>query len=146
MRRHRRSLILSSMTWNIFSNIATLTSPTECAVPGGPCIEEQIKNEPFNGRGLPKEAFTILLNDLATGTVITLPVTLPAPLALSSAIYDPQSGNAYVFGGEAYEFKTKNSKRAFREYQGAYELAEYEVDSAKALNAMGSPDRRRRAS
>jgi hypothetical protein len=38
------------------------------AQPGGQCIVDQIEREPFNRRGLPKKAFTIILNDLATGT------------------------------------------------------------------------------
>ena len=38
------------------------------ALPGGPCMVDQIEREPFNRRGLPKKAFTIILNDLATGT------------------------------------------------------------------------------
>lgn len=64
------------------------------AVPGGPCIEEQIKNETFNGRGLPKEAFTIILNDLATGTGLwrALSRSIPAATRAGSRASAPGTG------------------------------------------------------
>jgi hypothetical protein len=47
---------------------------------------------------------TILEYDLAAGTVITLPISLPTPTTMASAIYDPVTDSAYVFGGQLYDF------------------------------------------
>lgn len=38
------------------------------AQPGGQCIVDQIERERFHSNGKVKKAFTIILNDLATGT------------------------------------------------------------------------------
>ena len=51
---------------------------------------------------------TILEYDLAADTVITLPVRLPAsPLGMSSAIYDPATHSAYIFGGRHFDVPTQ---------------------------------------
>jgi N-acetylneuraminic acid mutarotase len=47
---------------------------------------------------------TILEYDLAAGTVITLPASLPTPMAMASAIYDPVTGSAYLFGGQVHDY------------------------------------------
>jgi len=43
---------------------------------------------------------SVLEYDLATNTVITLPDSLPVSMSMASAIYDPQSESAYIFGGQ----------------------------------------------
>ena len=48
------------------------------------------------------EVDSILEYDLQTGTVITLPATLPLPMGRTSAVYDPVTDSAYIFGGRAY--------------------------------------------
>ena len=64
-----RSLIAKIMLLMLLSILAVGGQINNVwAVPGGQCIIDQIAKEPFNGRGLPKKAFTIILNDLATGT------------------------------------------------------------------------------
>jgi N-acetylneuraminic acid mutarotase len=49
---------------------------------------------------------TILEYDLAAGTVVTLPVSLPTPTTMASAIYDPVTDSAYVFGGQVLDYPT----------------------------------------
>lgn len=51
---------------------------------------------------------TIWEYDLAAGTVVTLPVALPvSPLSHTSALYDPSSQSAYVFGGQFFGVPTQ---------------------------------------
>jgi len=55
----------------------------------------------FGGRGADgSELNTILEYDPAAGTVVTLPVSLPISMSMSSAIYDPVTDSAYIFGGQ----------------------------------------------
>jgi len=51
---------------------------------------------------------TIWEYDLQAGTVVTLPVTLPvSPLSHTSAIYDPTTQSAYIFGGRFFGVPTQ---------------------------------------
>jgi N-acetylneuraminic acid mutarotase len=51
---------------------------------------------------------TILEYDLAAGTVVTLPVSLPiSPVAMTSAVYDPVTESAYIFGGQYFGVPTQ---------------------------------------
>ncbi len=51
---------------------------------------------------------TIWEYDLEAGSVVTLPVTLPvSPLSHTSAVYDPLTQSAYVFGGQFFGVPTQ---------------------------------------
>jgi N-acetylneuraminic acid mutarotase len=51
---------------------------------------------------------TIWEYDLQAGTVVTLPVALPvSPLSHTSAVYDPTSQSAYIFGGQFFGVPTQ---------------------------------------
>jgi hypothetical protein len=51
-----------------FSEDTVLSQDIVADAPGGQCIVDQIEQEPFRRNGRVKKAFTIILNDLATGT------------------------------------------------------------------------------
>jgi len=67
-------------------------------------VEEQHKAYIFGGTSSASSADardTIWEYDLAAGTVVTLPVSLPvSPLSHTSAVYDPATQSAYIFGGQ----------------------------------------------
>ena len=50
------------------------------------------------------ERKTILQYDLTAGTVLTVPATLPISVSMTSAIYDPETNSAYIFGGEMFGY------------------------------------------
>jgi N-acetylneuraminic acid mutarotase len=51
---------------------------------------------------------TIWEYDLRAGTVVTLPVALPvSPLSHTSAVYDPLTQSAYIFGGQFFGVPTQ---------------------------------------
>jgi N-acetylneuraminic acid mutarotase len=47
---------------------------------------------------------TILQYDLAADTVVALPASLPSAAYMASAIYDPQTESAYIFGGQWQDY------------------------------------------
>jgi N-acetylneuraminic acid mutarotase len=77
--------------------------PTPLAHAAAVYVPEQDKAYLFGGLGGDGwQRDTILEYDLSAGTVVTLPASLPISMSMSSAIYDPVTESAYIFGGQYF--------------------------------------------
>jgi hypothetical protein len=94
----------------------------------------------FNADGTVRN--TILQYDLASGSVITLPVTLPISASMNSAVYDAENHAVYIFGGQIYSYPLSGILK--------FDVREHTLDTIGVLPVASSafstvyvPDQRR---